>query len=150
MLGDIVTAVINGSDGCVLSFGHAKLGKTWTMVGSSTCSGNSGSSGSGEGGASSWEAGLMPTAIAWLFRGIAEQKTKTGARFSVRVSAVEIAGATELLRDLLAPHATGNWRHSITIVIIQMTVIIMTIMTFTIILLQLRLILLRLSFIPLS
>ena len=50
----------------------------------------------------------MPTAIAWLFRGIAEQKSKTGARFSVRVSAVEIAGPAETLRDLLAPHATGN------------------------------------------
>ena len=98
VLGDIVTAVINGSDGCVLSFGHARLGKTWTMVGSS----------GGQGGANGWEAGLMPTAMAWLFRGIGEQKTKTGARFSVRVSAVEIAGANELLRDLLAPHATGN------------------------------------------
>ena len=53
-------------------------------------------------------AGLIPTAIGWLFRGIAEQKTKTGARFSVRVSAVEVAGPTEVLRDLLAPHATGT------------------------------------------
>lgn len=53
-------------------------------------------------------AGLIPTAIGWLFRGIAEQKTKTGARFSVRVSAVEVAGPTEVLRDLLAPHATGK------------------------------------------
>ena len=51
----------------------------------------------------------MPTAIAWLFRGIGEQKNKTGARFSVRVSAVEIAGPTEVLRDLLAPHATGKF-----------------------------------------
>lgn len=56
--------------------------------------------------------GLMPTAIAWLFRGIAEQKNKTGARFSVRVSAVEIAGPAEVLRDLLAPHATGKWSNS--------------------------------------
>lgn len=53
--------------------------------------------------------GLMPTAIAWLFRGIGEQKNKTGARFSVRVSAVEVAGPAEVLRDLLAPHATGKW-----------------------------------------
>lgn len=52
-------------------------------------------------------AGLIPTAIGWLFRGIAEQKNKTGARFSVRVSAVEVAGPTEVLRDLLAPHANG-------------------------------------------
>lgn len=53
--------------------------------------------------------GLIPTAIAWLFRGISEQKNKTGARFSVRVSAVEVAGPNEVLRDLLAPHATGKW-----------------------------------------
>ena len=52
--------------------------------------------------------GLMPTAIGWLFRGIAEQKSKTGARFSVRVSAVEVAGPGETLRDLLAPHATES------------------------------------------
>lgn len=52
--------------------------------------------------------GLIPTAISWLFRGIGEQKSKTGARFSVRVSAVEIAGPAEVLRDLLAPHATGK------------------------------------------
>jgi kinesin family protein 26 len=54
--------------------------------------------------------GLMPTAISWLFRGIGEQKNKTGARFSVRVSAVEIAGPAEVLRDLLAPHATGKFK----------------------------------------
>ena len=54
--------------------------------------------------------GLMPTAISWLFRGISEQKNKTGARFSVRVSAVEIAGPAEVLRDLLAPHATGKFK----------------------------------------
>ena len=139
VLSDIVTAVINGSDGCVFCFGHAQLGKcsalcalflsaglgppatplaiiaflmsddylivvsfpchlragkTTTMVGS--CSEDVGP-------------GLMPTAIAWLFRGIGEQKNKTGARFSVRVSAVEIAGPTEVLRDLLAPHATGKF-----------------------------------------
>ena len=27
MLSDIVTAVINGSDGCVFCYGHAQLGK---------------------------------------------------------------------------------------------------------------------------
>lgn len=55
-------------------------------------------------------AGLIPSAISWLFRGIGEQKSKTGARFSVRVSAVEIAGPAEVLRDLLAQHATGECR----------------------------------------
>lgn len=46
--------------------------------------------------------GIMPCAIAWLFRLIDEQKEKTGARFSVRVSAVEVSGKNEQLKDLLA------------------------------------------------
>lgn len=51
--------------------------------------------------------GLLPCAIAWLFRLIAEQKERTGARFSVRVSAVELAGHDEILRDLLTTAAQG-------------------------------------------
>ncbi|ELT94658.1 hypothetical protein CAPTEDRAFT_81148, partial [Capitella teleta] len=34
--------------------------------------------------------GMIPSAISWLFRLIDEQKDQTGARFSVRVSAVEV------------------------------------------------------------
>jgi kinesin family protein 26 len=52
--------------------------------------------------ASSQTLGIMPCAIAWLFRLIDEQKEKTGARFSVRVSAVEVSGKSEQLKDLLA------------------------------------------------
>jgi len=52
--------------------------------------------------------GVVPCAISWLFRGINEQKQKTGARFSVRVSAVEVAGQSQHLRDLLAGHANGK------------------------------------------
>lgn len=52
--------------------------------------------------------GVVPCAISWLFRGINEQKIKTGARFSVRVSAVEVAGQSQHLRDLLAGHANGK------------------------------------------
>ena len=33
---------------------------------------------------------------------------RTGTRFSVRVSAVEIVGRSENVRDLLAEQATGN------------------------------------------
>lgn len=33
---------------------------------------------------------------------------RTGSRFSVRVSAVEIVGRSEKVRDLLAEQATGN------------------------------------------
>ena len=54
-----------------MTFLNEPTGKTYTMVGN-------------------WDAptssGLIPTAIAWLFRGIAEQKTKTGARFADRVA----------------------------------------------------------------
>lgn len=52
--------------------------------------------------------GVAPCAISWLFRGINEQKQKSGARFSVRVSAVEVAGQSQQLRDLLAGHANGK------------------------------------------
>lgn len=34
--------------------------------------------------------GIIPCAITWLFKLINERKEKTGARFSVRVSAVEV------------------------------------------------------------
>ena len=55
--------------------------------------------------------GVMPCAIAWLFKLINEQKDKTGARFSVRVSAVEVTGKNENLRDLLADIAQGRlWK----------------------------------------
>ena len=52
--------------------------------------------------------GVIPCAIAWLFRLINEQKEKTGARFSVRVSAVEVTGKEERLKDLLAHVATSK------------------------------------------
>jgi len=54
--------------------------------------------------------GVIPCAIDWLFRLINDQKERTGARFSVRVSAVEVTGKQEQLRDLLADTATGKTR----------------------------------------
>ncbi|CAG0882346.1 unnamed protein product [Cyprideis torosa] len=84
-LSDIIAAVIGGSDGTVLSMGHSNRGDT--MIGSP---GNM---------------GVMPLAISWLFQCIAEQRTKTGARFSVRVSVVEVGGPNEELRDLLLHYA---------------------------------------------
>ena len=45
---------------------------------------------------------MAPTAISWLFRVMEERKEKAGGRFSVSVSAVEIAGREETLSDLLA------------------------------------------------
>lgn len=52
--------------------------------------------------------GVMPCAISWLFRLIYEQRQKTGARFSVRVSALELSGRSETLRDLLSEYAAGK------------------------------------------
>lgn len=57
---------------------------------------------------SSQTLGIIPCAIAWLFRLIDEQKEKTGARFSVRVSAVEVTGKSECLKDLLSEVAAGT------------------------------------------
>lgn len=53
--------------------------------------------------------GIIPCAISWLFRSINEQKQKTGARFSVRVSAVEVCGPSNQLKDLLAGYSNGNY-----------------------------------------
>ena len=83
---DILTSVVNGSDGTLFCFGHANLGKSYTMIGSDE---------------SSRTIGLIPTAISWLFKAIKEKKDKSGARFSVRVSACEIRGGQEEMRDLL-------------------------------------------------
>ena len=52
--------------------------------------------------------GVIPCAIAWLFKLINDQKEQTGARFSVRVSAVEVTGKQETLKDLLADIAAGR------------------------------------------
>lgn len=92
-LSDIIAAVINGSDGCLFCFGHANLGKTYTMVGDDN---------------SARTIGVIPTAIAWLYKAIKERKQKTGARFSVRVSAVEINNQKEQLVDLLAKYASES------------------------------------------
>ncbi|KAG0421881.1 hypothetical protein HPB47_002260, partial [Ixodes persulcatus] len=84
---DVISVMLHVEITCV------KTGKTWTMLG-----------GSG----STQELGVVPCAIAWLFRLINEHKQRTGARFSVRVSAVQVAGRSENLRDLLAEHANGT------------------------------------------
>ena len=52
--------------------------------------------------------GVIPSAISWLFRLIDKHKEGTGTRFSVRVSAIEITGKDEKLKDLLADVAKGN------------------------------------------
>lgn len=52
--------------------------------------------------------GAIPSAIAWLFKLINEKKERTSTRFSVRVSAVEVHGKQEHLRDLLIEQANGK------------------------------------------
>ncbi|XP_055924749.1 kinesin-like protein KIF26B isoform X2 [Argiope bruennichi] len=92
-LPDVIQAVVGGTDGCLFVYGQSKLGKTHTMVGKSD---------------SPQDLGVMPCAISWLFRLIYEQRQKTGARFSVRVSALELSGRSETLRDLLSEYAAGT------------------------------------------
>ena len=83
---DPIHAVVQGTDAALFTFGHVKLGKTYTMIGSDE---------------SSRTLGIIPTAIAWLYRAVKEKKEKTNTRFSIRVSALEIGGPREEVRDLL-------------------------------------------------
>ncbi|XP_063079746.1 kinesin-like protein KIF26A isoform X2 [Engraulis encrasicolus] len=84
---EVIQSVVNGADGCIFCFGHANLGKTFTMIGQDI---------------STQSLGVAPCAISWLFKLIEERREKVGARFSVRVSAVEICGRDEALADLLS------------------------------------------------
>ncbi|XP_058470899.1 kinesin-like protein KIF26A isoform X1 [Solea solea] len=90
---EIIQSVVNGADGCIFCFGQVKLGKTYTMIGKDSSTQN---------------LGIVPCAISWLFKLINERKEKTGTRFSVRVSAVEIFGKDEELKDLLSDVSTGS------------------------------------------
>ncbi|XP_059091814.1 uncharacterized protein LOC131887270 [Tigriopus californicus] len=92
-LPDVIHSVLNGNDGCLFCFGHANLGKTRTMLGSDQCA---------------KDMGVIPITIAWVYKAIKERKTKMGSRFSVRVSALEITGQRESVRDLLAPYNNEN------------------------------------------
>uniref|UniRef100_A0A2R8MZE3 Kinesin family member 26A n=1 Tax=Callithrix jacchus TaxID=9483 RepID=A0A2R8MZE3_CALJA len=90
---DVLQSVVSGADGCIFSFGHVSLGKSYTMIGKDS---------------SPQSLGIMPCAISWLFRLIEERKERTGTRFSVRVSAVEVCGRDQSLRDLLAEVAPSS------------------------------------------
>nr|XP_054604165.1 kinesin-like protein KIF26A isoform X2 [Nothobranchius furzeri] len=93
---EVIQSVANGADGCIFCFGHANLGKTYTMIGRD-CSTQS--------------LGVAPTAISWLFKVMEERREKSGARFSIRVSAVEISGREETLTDLLAELSSSAGGH---------------------------------------
>lgn len=89
---DVLHAVLAGNDGCILCFGGALLGKSYTMVGLH---------GSQE------QLGVIPSCVAWLYQSIAEQKVKSGARFSVRVSAVAVDATGANVKDLLGHYNQG-------------------------------------------
>lgn len=57
------------------------------------------------------ELGAIPCAISWLYKGINERRQKSGARFSVRVSALGVSATKpdSTPKDLLAAHATGKF-----------------------------------------
>lgn len=90
---DVLQSVVGGADGCIFSFGHMSLGKSYTMIGKDS---------------SPQSLGIVPCAISWLFRLIDERKERLGTRFSIRVSAVEVCGHDQSLRDLLAEVASGS------------------------------------------
>jgi kinesin family protein 26 len=92
-LTDTIHGVVTGVDGCLFAFGHASLGKTYTMIGSDE---------------SSQTLGVIPSSIAWLFRAIKERKETKNVRFAVRVSALSIGGQTEEVRDLLTGQAASE------------------------------------------
>lgn len=53
--------------------------------------------------------GAIPCAISWLYKGIADRRQRSGARFSVRVSAIGLSPAHGSPPcDLLSAHATGK------------------------------------------
>ncbi|VEL37689.1 unnamed protein product [Protopolystoma xenopodis] len=53
--------------------------------------------------------GLLPCTISWLFRMITQRQEDIGARFSVRVSAVELTNREETLQDLLATSSQSGF-----------------------------------------
>ncbi|XP_065655982.1 kinesin-related protein 10 isoform X7 [Hydra vulgaris] len=89
---DVLHAVINGGDGCLISYGAANVGKTKTMIGADTDNLN---------------LGIIPCAITWLYNLIEDSKQRVGSRISVRISAVEVVGKSEVLKDLLAEQCSG-------------------------------------------
>ncbi|CAL8071004.1 unnamed protein product [Calicophoron daubneyi] len=92
-LSDTLQAVLRGQDGCILTIGHKRTGKTYSMIGLDD---------------SPLNVGIIPCAISWLFCLLNQQRQNAGVRFSVRVSAVELYGLDEKFRDLLADVAVSH------------------------------------------
>ncbi|XP_051951223.1 kinesin-like protein KIF26B isoform X1 [Xyrauchen texanus] len=92
-LSELLQCVVAGTDGCILSFGQTKVGTYYTMIGHDGCTES---------------LGVLPCAISWLFKLINRKKDKTWANISVSVSAVEVCGENNSIRDLLSGVETGN------------------------------------------
>lgn len=105
-LSEVIPAVLEGSDGCLLAMGYPGTGQPQTVLGEVGSSGSGSSSSSG----ATCSLGAAPCAIAWLYKGIQERRQKSGARFSVRVSAVGVSATKpdSLSQDLLISHAAGK------------------------------------------
>ncbi|EDW04005.1 kinesin-like protein CG14535 [Drosophila grimshawi] len=93
-LSEVIPAVLEGSDGCLLAMGYPGTGQPQTVLGEL---------GTGA-------LGAAACAIAWLYKGIQERRQKSGARFSVRVSAVGVSATKPdaLSTDLLISHAAES------------------------------------------
>ncbi|XP_016968624.1 kinesin-like protein CG14535 [Drosophila biarmipes] len=103
-LSEVIPAVLEGSDGCLLAMGYPGTGQPQTVLG------DVGGSGSGSGSGEACSLGAAPCAIAWLYKGIQERRQKGGARFSVRVSAVGVSATKPDApsQDLLISHAAES------------------------------------------
>uniref|UniRef100_A0A671PXU2 Kinesin family member 26Bb n=1 Tax=Sinocyclocheilus anshuiensis TaxID=1608454 RepID=A0A671PXU2_9TELE len=90
---EVLQSVLAGADGCILSFGQTSVGMSYTMIGQDGCT---------------QSLGVIPCAISWLFKLINRKKDKTWANISVSVSAVEVCGENNAIRDLLSDVDTDN------------------------------------------
>ncbi|KAK7133704.1 hypothetical protein R3I94_015536 [Phoxinus phoxinus] len=94
---EVLQCVVAGSDGCILSFGQTSVGMSYTMIGHDGCT---------------QSLGVIPCAISWLFKLINRKKDKTWANISVSVSAVEVCGENNAIRDLLSDVDTSNCKET--------------------------------------
>lgn len=79
-----------------LSF-YLFTGMSYTMIGHDGCT---------------QSLGVIPCAISWLFKLINRKKDKTWANISVSVSAVEVCGENNAIRDLLSDVDTSNCKET--------------------------------------
>lgn len=78
---EILKSVLNGTDSCILSYGQTRQHKTNTMFTSNS--------------------GIVPTSLQWLYHLVDIIKLKSKTKFTISLSALEILGKEERLKDLL-------------------------------------------------